>query len=63
MIDKGERFVFWLWESQTNKTLTSTTNNQGFFGKEDTEEYNFQEVIDDYRVKGFFASLDLAINE
>ena len=58
MIDKRERFVFWILESQTNKT-----NIQEIFGKEGTEEHDFQEAFQHYRVTVFFASLDLPINE
>ena len=63
MIDKREQFVFWIRESQTNKTPTSTTNIHGFFGKEVTEEHDSQKEFIDCRVNLFFASLDLAINE
>ena len=63
MIDKREQFAFWLREPENNKKLTSTSNNQDFFGKECTEEHNVQEAFDDYKVKRFSAPLDLAINE
>ena len=55
MIDKRERFGFWIRESPTNKTLTSTIITQTFFSKEGTEEHNFQEAFDHCRVKVFFA--------
>ena len=60
MIDKREWFVFWIWESQTKKTPVSI---QVIFGKEGTEQHNFQEAYDHYSVKVLFAPLDLAINE
>ena len=50
MIYKREQFVFWIWESQTNKTPTNNTKHSGLFGKEITEEHDFQEAFDYYKV-------------
>ena len=36
---------------------------QAFFGKKGTEEHDFQESFGHYRVKVFFASLSVAIND
>ena len=65
MIDKREQFFlfFGIPESQAKKTPTSTTNIRVFFGKEGTEEHDFLEAFNDYRIKLFFASLYLTINK
>ena len=60
MIHKRERFVFWIRESQTNKTTTIPLNIQAFLSTECTEEHHFQEVFDHYRINVFFALLYLA---
>ena len=53
MIDKRERFVFWIRESQTNNISTSSTNVLAFFSKEGTEEHDFHEAFDHYSVEVF----------
>ena len=60
MIDKRELFVFWIRESQTNNTPTSTTKYPGLLWQ---REHDSREAFDHYRVKVFFESLDLATNE
>ena len=43
--------------------LFKQCNAQAFFGKEGTEEHDFLVAFNDYRIKLFFASLDLTINK
>ena len=62
-IDRRKQRAFWIRESQTNNTSTSTTKMQAFCSKEGTEEHDFQETFDHYREEVFFESLDFAINE